>query len=496
MALKLEERLMIGYLRSKGYGIRKIARELGISRITVKRYLEGPNMPKYCRTAPYISKLNSYKEHIANRLQEYPDLTSFKLYRDIKNNGFEGSYRAVAYYVKKVRPVKEGKVFLRYETEPGEEAQADWSEFGTINYYGRTLKLHCFSFVLCYSRRHYIEFTVSQDIQTLMRCHQNAFEYFGGVPKKILYDNMAQVVKSNVSGRIEFNEKFLDFALYYGFMPAACDVSAPHQKGKVERVIEYVRTSFFCGEKFSSLEELNAKGLNWCKEIADVRIHGTTHERPCDRWEKEKEALLPLPQTNYDTRKVEHRLVMKDCYINFEGNCYLVPWQYARKTVVVKASEQVLSVYSDDKCIAQHALSKQKGRYIRNPEYLKGIPRVLDNRKQKYRQAFSEFGDIGIKYFDEVLNSSLSNPYQHLGKVLKLKQSYPVSDIAKSIEVALKFKALQSKTIINLVRRQIPPHSLNRLERILSIPGLDYNFQEVETRPLEFYEWIVGDKNG
>lgn len=494
MALTLEERLMIEYLRRQGYSIPRISRELGISRITVKRYLENPQKGKYCRLEPYISKLNSYKEYIKSRLKDYPDITAEKLYREIKEKGFEGSYRAVAYYVDKNRPVKEQEVFLRYETEPGEQAQVDCSEFGRINYYARECKFYCFSFVWGYSRRHYIEFTVSEDIHTLMSCHTRAFEYFGGVPKKILYDNMRKVVKSNIGSKVDYNEKFMDFALYYGFLLCACDVAQGYQKGKIERVIEYIRTSFFTGEKLSSLEELNSKALYWCSEIADKRIHGTTHERPIDRWQEEKKLILSLPQIGYDTRKTKHRVVQKDCYLNWQGNCYSVPWQYARKTVVVKGSEEVLHIYYDDKCIAQHRVSRQKGKYIRNPEHLKGIPLVKDSRKQRYREELAIFGEVGLKYFEELLRSSISNPCYHLNVVVKLKQSYPVSEITKSIEVALKFKALKGKTIVNLLRRQIPAQGLNRLEEILSIPGLDYNLQEVEERPLEFYDWVVGDK--
>lgn len=494
MALTMRERLVIEELRRRGYSNRKIARELGISRTTVKQYLENPQKPRYCRTVPYPSKMDSYKEYLEGRLREYPDITAEKLYREVRDRGFQGSYRALAYYVDRNRPVKEQKVFLRYETGCGEQAQVDWAEFGKINYYGRECKLYCFSFVWGYSRRHYIEFTVNQDIYTLMRCHQRAFEYFGGVPKKILYDNMRQVVKSHVGDKVEYNEKFMDFALYYGFIPDACEVGQPYEKGKIERVIGYIKTSFFTGEKFSSLEELNSKALHWCSEIADKRIHGTTHEKPIDRWQVEKGAILPLPQSSYDTRKVEHRIIQKDCYINWEGNCYTAPWQYAKKTVVVKGTESVVDIYYDDKCIARHTLCRQKGKYIRNPEHLKGLPIHKDSRKEKYREELADFGEVGLRYFEEVLKSSISNPYYHLSVVVKLKQSYPVSEISKSIEVALRFKALQSKTIANIIRKRIPVDGWNRLEQILSIPGLDYNFQQVEQRPLEFYDWVTGDK--
>jgi transposase len=495
MALTMGERIMIEQLKVEGCSIRKISRELGMSRITVKRYLENPGKKKYCRKEPYKTKLDPFKGHIKNRLKDYPNITSEKLYREIMEQGFNGSYRTVTYYLKKIRPIKEQEAFLRYETQPAEEAQVDWAEFGRINYYGRDCKLYCFSFVWGYSRRQYVEFTLRQDLYTLMRCHKAAFEYFGGIPKRILYDNMLQVVKVNDGERIEYNEKFMDFALYHGFLPDACDVRQPHQKGKIERVIEYIRTSFFTGEKFSFLDELNSKAINWCKEIADKRIHGTTHEKPIDRWEIEKTAISPLPQTDYDTRKVEHRLVQKDCYLNWENNCYSVPWQYVKKTVLVKANELMIHIYYDDKCIAEHPICKMKGKYIRNPQHLKGIPHIKDSRKEKYREELSDFGEVGIRYLDEVLKASTINPYYHLSRVVKLKQSYPTSEIARAIEIALKFKALNSKTVINLVRKYIPPYSLNQLEQVVT--GIDYSFQEVEQRPLAFYDWVAeGVTNG
>ncbi len=496
MALDFMERIMIRQLRDKGYSIRRIAREFGINRKTVRRYLRHPDKENYSREKPYISKLDDYKEYLNSRFKDYPEITADKLYREIKDKGFVGSYRAVAYYAKEHRPEKEQQAFVRYETEPGEQAQVDWAEFGEIDYYGRKCKLYCFCFVLGYSRRHYIEFTTRMDIHTLIRCHQRAFEYFGGVPRKILYDNMKQVVILNPGDKdkIQYNQQFIDFANTYGFIPMACDVAQAHQKGKIEKVVGYVRTSFFCGEKFDTLDELNTKAIYWCKNTADTRIHGTTHERPIDRWPAEKESLQSLPDRKYDNRKVVHRLVQKDCYLNYEGNCYSVPWQYVRKTVVVKGDENQIQIFYDDKCIATHRLCKEKGRYIRNPEHYKGLRIIRDNRKEKYRQEFASFGDTGIRYFEAVLNSSISNPYHHLNIVAKLKDMYPVSEIEKALNVALRFKAFQSKTVVNIVRKQIPPYGINNIEKILTVSGFVDNFQQVEERPLEFYDWVTKEK--
>jgi len=329
-----------------------------------------------------------------------------------------------------------------------------------------------------------------------MRCHQRSFEYFGGVPRKILYDNMKQVVISNPGdkNKVQYNQHFMDFAHAYGFTPYACDIAQAHQKGKIEKVIGYVRTSFFCGEKFDTLNELNTKAIYWCKETADKRLHGTTHERPIDRWPAEKESLLALPERMYDSRRVVHRLVQKDCYLNYEGNCYSVPWQYVRKTVVVKGDENQVQIFYDDKCIATHRLCKEKGRYIHNPEHYKGLRIIRDNRKEKYRQEFAVFGDTGLKYFEEVLKSSISNPYHHLNAVAKLKDMYPVSEIEKALSVALRFKAFQSKTVVNIVRKQIPPYGINNIEKILTVSGFVDNFQQVEERPLEFYDWVTKEE--
>ena len=172
------------------------------------------------------------------------------------------------------------------ETLPGEQAQADWGHLGFINANGKRQRLYAFSFVLSYSRIRYVQFTTRQDTLTFLHCLQNALEYVGGVPQVILFDNAKTVVSERVGSVIQFNRDLMRFALQYGFKPDACWVYDPESKGKVESTVKYVRNNFFYGRFVIDLETLNSEGLQWCDEVANEKIHGTTVKFLQIAWQK------------------------------------------------------------------------------------------------------------------------------------------------------------------------------------------------------------------
>lgn len=286
---------MIKLLHKQGVPKSRIAVELGVDRKTVDRALAEEKTKEYQR-CPAVSKLDPYKEHIEERLAKY-DLTATKLFQEIKELGYTGSYDTVKRYVREIRPPRSKEAFVRFETEPGEQAQVDWSSFGLIRHQGQMKKLYCFSLLFCYSRFLYIEFTVSQSLQTLLQCHINGFNFTGGLTRTILYDNMKSVVLSREGRHIKWNPRFLDFANFYGFTPSLCTPYRKETKGKVEKSISYVRQNFFHGLEFTDLEDLNARALAWLTQTANIRIHRATLEVPAERLSKE--GLQPLPQQQY-----------------------------------------------------------------------------------------------------------------------------------------------------------------------------------------------------
>ena len=193
-------------------------------------------------------------------------------------------------------------------------AQVAWANCGRLWHEGAWRVLSAFVFTLGYSRRQYVEFTVRQDTETFLRCHLHAFHYFGGVPTELLYDNLkTAVLYRDREGTVHWNPRLRDFADYYGVVPRACQPYRAQTKGKVERGIGYLRGNFLLGLDLGAhtLESLNAAVLAWLRETADVRLHGTLHERPQDRWPAEQTGLHPLAARDYDTSYVSQRLVSR-----------------------------------------------------------------------------------------------------------------------------------------------------------------------------------------
>lgn len=363
-------------LYAQGMKKAAIARHLGVNRKTIANNLKRIESPVYKRQVIKASKLEPYKEYIKIRLEQY-DLTASKLYEEIQKQGYTGRYVLVSNYVREIKGELLTKAVLRFESLPGEQAQVDWGYFG--NFYDRgnneTIKLHCFFMILGYSRALYIEFFKKADITNFLKGHNNAFRYFGGYSRELLYDNLKSVVIKRALQRdaSEFNKKFMDFAGYYGFKPILCRPYKPNTKGKVENSVLFAKQNFFRGEKFNSLKQINERALQWLEKINN-RIHSTTKQRPFDRLKME--GLICIKDKKiYDTSIVRYRRVFNDCHFSYQANYYSVPFKYAGKEVAVQEKDEgnITVIYRDQK-IAEHKLDRYaKGRYITTEEHLKGL---------------------------------------------------------------------------------------------------------------------------
>lgn len=223
-----------------------IAARLRIDRKTVRRALASEQTPGPRAAAPRPAKLDAFKSCLQSRLKEYPELSAAKLLLELKRMGYHGGYTQLKEYLATLRP-KANQTYLRIETLPGEQAQVDWANCGSIRVGSALRKLSAFVMVLACSRMLYLEFTLSQCLEDFLAAHLNAFRFFGGIPKKILYDNLKTVVLSRVGRDIRFNPKFLDFAGYHLFEPVPCAPGKGNEKGKVENGIKYIRTSCLAG---------------------------------------------------------------------------------------------------------------------------------------------------------------------------------------------------------------------------------------------------------
>lgn len=265
------------------------------------------------------------------------------------------------------------KATVRFGTMPGKQGQMDWGFFENHTVYedGNWKKLYCILLVLGYSRMGYIEFVTDMSTNTLIRCHQNAFQYFGGYPEEILYDNMKQVVVKRLLKQegSTLNRQFEDFAGFYGFKPILYRPYRGQTRGKAERTVQFVRDNFMIGIKYNSLADLNGQAPAWCNKV-NGKVHATTNELPFERLEKER--LSPLKR-EYIIDKINLRRIQKDCLISYAGNQYSVPAEYVGKDVAVVALGNMLAAFYEGKQIALHRISFQKKDMLVNPQHYRRL---------------------------------------------------------------------------------------------------------------------------
>jgi len=224
-------------LRRKGLSQRKIARKLGISRNTVKKYPDNPELAgEHRRIRKRKSLLDPYRDNIKAWLEEDMDYTATWIYDRLSAMGFSGSYEIVKRRVSGIKSERQKIAYMRFETEPGYQEQVDFGEFQAERADGSVKKLYLFSMILWYSRKIYGELVERCDLPTFLDCHIRAFEYFGGVQEQLLYDRMKNVFIGKIAGKKKFNDTLLRFALHYGFKPEGAPAYAAWVKGKVERL--------------------------------------------------------------------------------------------------------------------------------------------------------------------------------------------------------------------------------------------------------------------
>ena len=382
--ISIEVVMDIFSLARQGLSQRAIAKRLGIHRETVKNHLASEVPPGGSnKQQQRASLLDPYRQVIQAFLDE-DDYKATWIFDKLKNQGFTGGYEIVKRHVARIKEQKTRLAYIRFETEPGRQAQVDFGDFQITEADGRTTTVHAFVVVLGFSRGMYVEFIDRCTLEAFMDCHADAFSYLGGVPAEILYDNMKNVVVERQAGNVKFNVEFVHFARHYGFTPKPCPPYSPWVKGKVERPMDYIRERFWRGYTFTSLAALNRDVRAWLDETANQRIHGTYHQPVIDRWLKEKPHLGPLPASDYDTSIKVYRKVYKDCQISYNANRYLVPHRVVGKKILLKIKKGLIRIFHDQELLVTYQEADGKYKVVGNLLFYEQLKRDREQARGKY----------------------------------------------------------------------------------------------------------------
>lgn len=331
-----------------------IASELGVHFDTVVRVL-GSFGPKAGSPRPEARVLEPYIPFVDETLARHPRLVATRILDMLVERGYTGSLRSLRRYVRGARPSPKSEVFLRVETLPGEQAQVDWAHVGSLTILGSTRPLWAFVMVLAYSRAMWAELVLDMGIESLRRSLLRASAFFGGSPRQWLFDNAKTVVIERSGDAVRFHPALLDLSARLHVQPALCGVRKPHEKGKVERAIRYLKDRFFAARTFHSAAHGNAQLLEFFDKIAHQRPHPRWPERRvADVFEEEIPRLLALPSPLPETDTVVPIGVDKSAFVKLDTNRYSVPGRYERGTLTLVADDVTVRLLDGDHEVARH----------------------------------------------------------------------------------------------------------------------------------------------
>jgi transposase len=478
----------IQVLGERGMSDAAIARQLGLDRETVAKW-QGQPPPAPIRRER-SSKLDAFRPYLAERLADFPDLNARVLFREIAAQGYEGGYERVKVACRALRGEPTVEAVARFETGPGEQAQADWLETRhQVEHEGRGRRLNGFIYVLGYSRWSFLEFTVSESQQMLFSCFERAFREAGGVPAAIVIDNMKAAVLEHRRDEIVFNPAFLAFADHWGFQPIAAAKGRAQTKGKSEAGVKYVKRNCLAGQRPPTLEAAERHRRWWLNEVCNVRIHETTHQRPVDRLTEEREHLRPLADAEFCYRPQLARRVYLDFTVRWKDNFYEVPYQYAGRRVLCQEVGDQLSIVLAGQELARHDLLEGVGRTSRLPDHKEGMYRPTYPSHLPYqREAFLRLFPLHERFVEGCVKRFRGNAAYHLHKVRELVDEWGRDNVDLAVEQALLMGAFHIRAVRQACRRMatLPPVPVGAPpRRVLYLP-------EVEKRSLKVYSDHVG----
>jgi len=439
----------------KGLKASQIAEELQLDPKTAQRWIDQPTYQRR-QGNKRRSKLDSFKGQISALLERHP-YTAQQLLQRLRQQGYAGGYSILKDFVRQVRPVRK-PAYLMLEFAPGECAQVDWGNFGSVMVGSTRRRLSFFVMVLCYSRLLYVEFTLSEGMEQFLTCHRHALEFLGAVPAKVMIDNLkVGVLRHPVGEKALFHPRYLDLAAHYGFQPVACNVRKANEKGRVENAVGYVKKNFLNGLDIPSFAAVPPAAIQWRDTVANLRLHGETQRKPMDLFVEEKPRLKPLPIRPYDCAVVRPISANSCCHVIFDTNRYSVPHLYASQKLTLKLYPDHLLLFHHEKLIATHARNYDRRQKVCNPDHIKEL---VTQRKKAHEQTllltFLALSPHAESYARQLEDKRL-NTLHHIQKIVALSEIYGPQKVDRALQDALTFQAYGCEYIANILEQRERP---------------------------------------
>lgn len=472
-------------LKHLGLSVREIARQLKLDRQTVAKYIHTPD-PVPARRQGRPSKLDPYRQTIKDIVSDHPYIKAPAILQYLRPKGFTGQITIVREYLHTLKQSHHNKAYCRFESPPGEQMQVDWGHFGSLEYGQTRRKLYALVVVEGHSRMMHVTYTHSQSQPYLHQGLLDAFIFFGGTPAALVVDNMMTAVTERIGPMVRFNAAFLDFLRPLSITPKPCNIRAPHEKGKVESSIKYLRTNFWPLKTFKDLGDVQNQVDHWRDTVANVRDHQGTGERPADRFRPDM--LRSLPEHLPDCRQTETLMVHKDFGVSFDGNVYSVPPWAVGKKIVLKADHQRVWCFDKDRLIAVHLRSWQRRQRIELPAHRQQLKK-LKNRIYQDRlvRVFMSMGPAAADYL-QCLYEAGQPIKKAVSRLLKLRDAYGETAILSAVEKATARKLYGAEYVENIVYQEIAPR---RYHDPVRLKNPDLNRICLETPCLVDYDTIA-----
>jgi transposase len=468
-----------------GQTLRAIARDLEIDRKTVREYRQLARahgwligaLPDVATVAALLKERTTRRAEQGSSVEPFRSLVvawraqrleGVAIHRLLQERGFKGAYSAVRRFLRKMSDVTPDSC-VRIEVAPGQEAQVDFGYAGEIfdPVRGKQCRAWAFVMVLSHSRHQYVELVFNQDVATWLKLHRRAFEFFGGVPRAIVLDNLKAGIIRACKYDPEVQRSYRDFASAYGFLIHPCAPRTPQHKGKVEKGgVHYVKRNCLAGRKFAGLRDANEHALQWVRETAGLRVHGTTRRQPLHTFEEiEKPALNPLPAHPYEITTWKRALLHRDVHVVFNGSYYSAPHRLIGKELWVSGTTDLVKIYEDYELVAQHIAASTPGTRRTDAAHIPAEQRAYAEQSADWcRSTAADIGSWAYALVEKLLSERPSDRLPTVQGIIKLRRKYSNKRLDLACRRALFFGELKYRTVRTILEKGMDGELLPGME--------------------------------